>query len=82
MYDEEQVRHAGAKRAIRVVERYLYWALGRAEEGSKEARMVADEMRLAVGLRRKLDTRYDGPTQVTHRIKEDEDVCKGNTQGR
>jgi len=75
---EEQVRHAGAKRAIRVVERYLYWALGRAKEDSKEARLVADEMRLAVGLRRKLDARYDGPTQVTRHVKEDEDVCKRN----
>jgi hypothetical protein len=58
---EEDTRQSEARRAIRVVERYLYWALGCAEEGSKEARQVADELRLAVGLRRKLDiTRTDG----------------------
>jgi hypothetical protein len=49
-------RLAEARRAIRIVERYLYAALGEAEEGSPEAKRAQDEMRLAVGLRRKLDT--------------------------
>lgn len=67
MTDEEIARLAEACRAIRVVERYLYWALGRAEEGSKEARAVADQMRLAIGLRRKLDlTRSSGSAETTH----------------
>jgi hypothetical protein len=57
---EEEARVAEARRAIRVVERYLYWALGRADEGSTEAQKVADQMRLAVGLRRKLDARNGG----------------------
>jgi len=48
-------RLAEARRAVRVVERYLYAALGAAEEGSPEAKRAQDEMRLAVGLRRKLD---------------------------
>lgn len=65
MTEEEQTRIVEARRAIRVVERYLYWALGRAEEGSVEARQVADEMRLAVGLRRKLDTRYVGSVNTS-----------------
>jgi hypothetical protein len=55
----EEVRRSEACRAIRVVERYLYWALGNADEGSKEARQAQDEMRLAVGLRRKLDSRLE-----------------------
>lgn len=48
-------RLAEARRAIRTVERYLYAALGAAAEGSPEARDAQNEMRLAVGLRRKLD---------------------------
>jgi hypothetical protein len=44
-----------ARRAIRIVERFLYAALGEAEEGSPEAKKAQDEMRLAIGLRRKLD---------------------------
>jgi hypothetical protein len=63
---EEQDRLMNAQRSIRTVERYLYWALGRAEEGSEEARRVADEMRLAVGLRRKLDARFNGSVLTTH----------------
>jgi hypothetical protein len=48
-------RLADACRAIRVVERYLYKVLSEAEEGSAEARKAQDVMRLAVGIRRKLD---------------------------
>jgi len=44
-----------ARRAIRVIERYLYSVLGKAEEGSEDAKRAQNVKRLAVGLRRKLD---------------------------
>jgi hypothetical protein len=53
--DNNEVRLDEARRAIRVIERYLYAALGAAEEGSPEAKKAQNVMRLAVGLRRKLD---------------------------
>jgi hypothetical protein len=53
--ENSTARLAEARRAIRIVERYLYAALGEAVEGSPEAKKAQDEMRLAVGLRRKLD---------------------------
>jgi len=66
---EEARRRSEACRAVRVVERYLYWALGNAEENTEEARQARDEMRLAVGLRRKLDSRFERPGDATPRTQ-------------
>jgi hypothetical protein len=74
--DEEVARLEEARRAVRVVERYMYWALGRADEGSEEARKVADQMRLVVGLRRKLDARLAGTDGIHPAGQGGSDVCK------